>query len=71
VKIKISKSYGFIEVDPVDLPGSPPVGRGRTIPEALGDFLIHYQNQLGLQIEVDESAREAELARRAMMILDR
>lgn len=65
MKIKISKRGSRFEADPVDLPGSPPVGKGDTITEALGDFLRHYQAELGVQIEVDASAVEAEQKRRS------
>lgn len=73
MKIKISKdrySSGFV-ADPVDEPGSPPVGRGTTITEALGDFLVHYQAELGVEIEVDESAVAAEQARREAALSQR
>ncbi|MCM3609584.1 hypothetical protein M4D49_29415 [Cupriavidus pauculus] len=42
MKIKISKgpSGGFV-VDPVELPGSPPVGRGDSVTEAMGNFVAH------------------------------
>lgn len=63
MKIKISK-YNQFEVDPVDLPGSPKIGRGRTMLEALGSFLICYQDALNLTIEVDETAKPAEKRRR-------
>jgi len=55
------KSY---EVDPVELCGSPSVGRGQTMLEALGNFLICYQKELGLDIVVDGSAQAAEKERR-------
>ncbi len=60
MKIKISKgpSGGFV-VDPVELPGSPPVGRGDSVTEAMGNFVAHYHKQMGLEIEVDASAVEA------------
>lgn len=64
MKIRISKREGRIEADPVDLPGSPAVGRGKTIPEALGNFVIAHQRRLGLIIETDESAKADEEARR-------
>jgi hypothetical protein len=64
MKIVIKDHGGSIEVDPVELPGSPPVGRGSTIAEALGNFLICYQKELGLEIEVDDSAKKAEKKRR-------
>lgn len=53
------RSKGWLEVDPVEFPGSPAVGRGSTIEEALGNFLICYQKELGLEITVDESAQKA------------
>lgn len=53
------------EADPVDRHGSPPVGRGRTMLEAYGQFLIHYQHELGLKIVVDSSAWDAESRRRS------
>jgi hypothetical protein len=59
-----SHGEGSIEVDPVELPGMPPVGRGKTIEEALGNFLIAYQKELGLEISVDASAKKAEKKRR-------
>jgi len=51
-------------VDPIDMPGSPAVGVGATMVEALGDFAICYQTELGLDIVVDESAQAAENQRR-------
>lgn len=59
-----SHGPGSIEVDPVERSGSPYVGRGKTIEEALGNFLICYQKELGLEIEVDKSAQKAEKKRR-------
>jgi len=71
MKIRISKeSNGFV-VDPVDLPGSPVVGRGETAGEALGDFLIHYQAQLGIEIEVHDSAATVERLRRVAALNQR
>lgn len=59
------------EVDPVEKPGSPAVGRGRSIVEALGNFLIAHQVELGLEIEVDESAKKSEQNRRARELAKR
>jgi hypothetical protein len=64
MKVKISKRGDRFEVDPVDVPGSAAIGKGNSIDEALGDFLRHYQAELGVQIEVDASAQEAEQQRR-------
>ena len=71
MKVKISKRGNCFEADPVEMPGSPPVGRGNSIKEALGDFLIHYQQQLGVDFEVDKSAAEAEQVRRNEASLQR
>jgi len=60
MKIRISKgTTGGYVVDPVELPGTPPVGRGESVTEAMGNFVAHYHKQLGLEIEVDSSAVEA------------
>jgi hypothetical protein len=64
VKIKISKQGDRFVVDPISLPGSPYCGYGRTMLEAYGNFLISQQDRLGLEIEVDDSAKPAEMARR-------
>lgn len=64
MKVKIRKRGDCFEADPVELPGSPPVGRGGSIAEALGDFMIHYQKDFGLEIDVDTSAEQSELKRR-------
>jgi len=71
MRIKISKNWEGFVVDPVSEPGNPPVGRGATMLEAMGDFLHHYQAKLGVQIEVDASAQEAELQRRSTASLQR
>jgi len=65
VKIEISRTRDGFTADPVSEPGSPPVGRGATMTEALGDFLIHHQSKLGLTIDLDGSALETEQVRRA------
>lgn len=60
MKIKISKETngGFV-VDPVEFPGIPPVGRGNSVTEAMGNFMAHYHKQMGLEIELDASAVDA------------
>ena len=52
-------------------PGSPLVGKGDSITEALGDFLRHSHAELGVEIEVDASALEAEQQRRAAALAQR
>lgn len=63
MKLQISKRGTRFEVDPVEMPGSPPVGKGESVAEALGDFLIFYQARLGIEIEVDPSVGQAEQQR--------
>lgn len=71
MKILIRQRGDRFEADPVNLPGSPAVGKGATIVEALGDFLISYQQDLGLEIEVDETAKAAEQQRRSEALSQR
>lgn len=64
MKIKIFKfDYGF-EVQPDPCIGSPYVGRGHTVNDAIANYIRIYQHQLGLEITVDESAWPTELRRR-------
>jgi hypothetical protein len=63
VVLKKTGPHSF-EADPVDRSGSPRVGRGRTLLEAYGNFLIQYQDELGLKLVVDSSAWDAENRRR-------
>jgi hypothetical protein len=64
MKIVISKWSSCYTVDPVDMPGSPMVGRGDTMDEAIAAFVRCYQHDLGLDIVVDETAMPTELERR-------
>jgi hypothetical protein len=64
MKIRISKEGSGFVVDPYAKSGSPSVGRGATMNDALATFLIAYQEELGLDIEVHESAKPAEMRRR-------
>jgi hypothetical protein len=66
-KIKVSKPFDEFIVDPVDLPGSPFIGRGESIDKALGDFLWNYAKELGIEIEIEQSAKDGE--RRRVMTL--
>lgn len=69
----VIRSHGpeSIEVDPIERPGACAVGRGKTIEEALGNFLICYQKELGLEITVDKTAKKAEKKRRADALAQR
>lgn len=62
---KTADSSGTFEIDEPTRPGSPPVGRGATMIEAMGDYLLNNQRYLGVTFDVDESAQAAEDARRA------
>lgn len=63
--LKISKSECSFDVYVVERPGSPPVGKGSSIAEALGNFMLQYQGQLGVTIEAYASAQLAERVRRS------
>lgn len=69
--LTVSKQGELFEVDDKDIPGSPPVGRGRTIKEAMGDFLWNNQRKFGVLFKFDKSAeptyrrqRRREMAKR-------
>jgi len=62
--VEISKEYGRFMVARKGAPGSPAVGRGRTMKEALGDFLIHYQDLLGINLTLSEEVVPTEMRRR-------
>lgn len=65
MRIQVSKRGKHFIVDPVDQPGSPAVGVGRTLKEAFGEFLIAQQKALGItEIVIDPSAQSAENNRR-------
>ncbi len=59
------------EVQPVPAVGMCLVGRGRTMNDAFGAFLIAYQEQFGIEIEIDESAIGAEYGRRSRLMAKR
>lgn len=71
MKIKISMTPDGFVADPTSEPGSPPVGRGATMAEALGEFLILYQAKLGVTVEIDRSALEAEKSRQDAALAQR
>lgn len=64
MRVKISKAGKHFIVDPMDLPGSPAVGRGRTMMEALGSFFHHHQDRFEVEFVVDSTAQAAETNRR-------
>jgi hypothetical protein len=71
VKIEIKKIGNRFCADPIDRPGSPQCGWGSTMDAALGDFLRAYQDQLGVVIEIDETAQKAETERRRKALSSR
>jgi hypothetical protein len=64
MKLTISKEDALFIVDDPTRPGSPRVGWGRTIKEAIGDFFHGNQTALGIEFEVHGTAQAAEMRRR-------
>lgn len=64
LKVEIRKEGGGFVADPVQLPGSPNVGRGRTMMEAFGSFLQGHQERLGVEILIHPTAKASEQRRR-------
>ncbi len=62
--LKISKDEKIFVVEDSLISGSPPVGRGRTMMEAVGSWFHNNQNNLGFQFMIEESAWPAEKRRR-------
>ena len=62
--LRVSKEDGQFVIDDTSRPGSPTVGRGRTMMEAIGSYFHGNQQELGIMFFVDESARPAEMRRR-------
>lgn len=68
LKLKISKPEYNLDsflVEEVGRTGSPSVGRGRTMIQAIGDYFHVNQTDLGIVFEVDPSAQPAEMRRRS------
>lgn len=70
-KLTISKDGEVFLVEDKTIPGSPPVGRGETMMEAIGSWFHRNQNDIGLEFEVDDSAWADEQARRRHEISSR
>jgi hypothetical protein len=64
MKLTIAKEGSHFVVQDKSKSGSPPVGRGRTMLEALGSFFHANQRELHIEFEVDASAQPAEERRR-------
>jgi len=54
-KLTISMEGKKFLVDDLSRPGSPPVGKGRTINEAIGEYVVHNLEALGIELEIDLS----------------
>lgn len=63
MKILLKKDGNRFEVTDNRL-GAVPVGRGRTMYEALGSYLLNNQEFLDVYIDVDESVQATEDRRR-------
>jgi hypothetical protein len=65
MRLLISKEPdGRFLVEDRSLRGSPPVGRGRTILEAIGSWLHSNRALVGVAFDVDHTAKPAEERRR-------
>lgn len=64
MQLTISKQGKHFLVEDKSLTGSPPVGRGRTMAEAVGNFVHVNQRRLDIDFVVDVSAQPAEMRRR-------
>ncbi len=64
IKLYINKYDGAFIVDAPARPGSPSVGRGRTMMEALGSWLHNNQDFVGVVIDISDSVTATEVRRR-------
>lgn len=69
--ITVEKIGDVFVMDDKSRPGVPPVGRGKSLKEALGDYVINNQDALGIKFEIMESASVAESARREEALKER
>lgn len=65
MRLTISREGHRFMVDDISRPGSPPVGYGKTMTEAIGAFFHANQTDLGIEFDVHPSAAPAEKRRRA------
>lgn len=64
VAVTVKAESGKIVADVATWPGSPAVGRGDTIYEALGRWLHANRGAVGVEIVLDMSAFDQEMERR-------
>ena len=69
-KIAPKGPYAF-EVDAPSVPGSPAVGRGSTMNNAIANWLRANTASLGLSLELDDTALPAEKRRRTRELAKR
>ena len=62
--LSITKEFGRFVVDEKGAPGTPSVGRGRTMMEAIGNYFHTNQTKLEIAFEVEPQAQPAEKRRR-------
>jgi hypothetical protein len=62
--LTLSKEGDMFIVDDRGRPGTPRVGYGRSIKEAIGDYFHGNQTELGIEFEVHGTAQPAENRRR-------
>lgn len=71
LNLTIAKEGDMFVVDNPSVAGSPYVGRGRTMLEAIGRYFHNNQTELGINFTVDETAQPAEDRRRARELAKR
>ena len=57
MEIKVSLQCGKFLVDD-DRPGSPPIGRGETLQEAIGNYVINNQHLYNFIIHMDKESSD-------------
>jgi dsDNA-binding SOS-regulon protein len=63
LKLTVTKSGTELTVDDLATPGSPPVGRGASLKEAVGDWLLNNQTRLGISFDTVAVQADIELER--------
>jgi hypothetical protein len=71
LRLTIEKQGSSFVVDCKDWPGSPYIGRGDTMIEAVGSFFHCNQDKLGIEFVVDETAQPDEIRRREQELAKR
>jgi hypothetical protein len=69
--LTLSKDGRTFVVDDRSKTGSPACGRGKTMKEAIGDYFFNNREEFDFDFEVDETARPAEMRRRARELAKR